>query len=257
MNYNFHTHTKRCGHAEGTDEEYILNAIENGIEYLGFSDHSPYRYPDGFEAHYRVPLTGGKDYIRELNELREKYKDKIDIKIGFEMEYYPEHFDEMLKTAKDLGAEYLILGQHFIPAEHPNGFHTCKNAPDPKLLEEYVNCVIKGIESGVFTYVAHPDMIDYKEDEDFFCQQMKKICIASKKYNVPVEINFNGIRCERHYPNELFWKIAGEEGCPVTFGSDAHNPKHTFDGESLEKAKQLVEKYNLNYIGKPEIINIR
>ena len=25
---NYHTHTKRCGHAIGEDEEYVVNAIE-------------------------------------------------------------------------------------------------------------------------------------------------------------------------------------------------------------------------------------
>ena len=39
---NYHTHTKRCGHAIGEDEEYVINAIEAGLTDLGFSDHCPY-----------------------------------------------------------------------------------------------------------------------------------------------------------------------------------------------------------------------
>ncbi len=35
---NYHTHTKRCGHAKGTDEEYVIAAIEGGFDELGFSD---------------------------------------------------------------------------------------------------------------------------------------------------------------------------------------------------------------------------
>ena len=35
MNYNYHTHTFRCNHANGTPEEYIQRAIENGINYIG------------------------------------------------------------------------------------------------------------------------------------------------------------------------------------------------------------------------------
>ena len=34
-------HTYRCMHASGTDEEYVLSAIKNGYEEIGFSDHSP------------------------------------------------------------------------------------------------------------------------------------------------------------------------------------------------------------------------
>lgn len=38
---NYHTHTTRCGHAEGTEEEYILTALRCGFKVLGFSDHAP------------------------------------------------------------------------------------------------------------------------------------------------------------------------------------------------------------------------
>ena len=32
MKYNYHTHTSRCFHARGTDEEYVLAAIEAGFD---------------------------------------------------------------------------------------------------------------------------------------------------------------------------------------------------------------------------------
>ena len=37
--YCYHTHTYRCGHADGEDEEYVLEAIAAGVRKLGFSDH--------------------------------------------------------------------------------------------------------------------------------------------------------------------------------------------------------------------------
>lgn len=37
---NFHTHTSRCHHAFGNDEEFVRTAIQNGFEVLGFSDHA-------------------------------------------------------------------------------------------------------------------------------------------------------------------------------------------------------------------------
>lgn len=35
---NYHTHTTRCYHASGKDEEYVKAAIKAGIKELGFSD---------------------------------------------------------------------------------------------------------------------------------------------------------------------------------------------------------------------------
>ena len=40
--FNLHTHTARCGHAEGLDIQYIHSAINAGLTTLGFSEHIPY-----------------------------------------------------------------------------------------------------------------------------------------------------------------------------------------------------------------------
>ena len=89
MQYNYHTHTYMCGHASGTPEEYIERAIKCGIKHMGFSDHSPFIFPDGYESPHRVPCAGAREYVSMLCDLREKYKEYFDINIGFEMEYYP------------------------------------------------------------------------------------------------------------------------------------------------------------------------
>lgn len=33
---NYHTHTWRCRHADGTEREYVERAIEGGLKILGF-----------------------------------------------------------------------------------------------------------------------------------------------------------------------------------------------------------------------------
>lgn len=257
MIYNYHTHTWRCGHASGAEEEYIKRAIECGIKYMGFSDHVPFVFPDGYESGYRVPFVQAKCYVDELSKLREKYRDKIDLKIGFEMEYYPAHFEKMLKNAVEAGGEYLILGQHFIGGEHPGGSYTYAPTDDADTLKEYVAEVVEAIGRGVFTYVAHPDIFRFTGDISVYREEMRKLCIASRTYDVPLEINFLGIRDKRKYPNEAFWEMAGEEKSPVTFGFDAHDVLSAFDKESLVIAKEMVDKHKLNYIGKPVLIEIQ
>ena len=41
---NFHTHTYRCKHAVGNEEDYVIEAINQNLTTLGMSDHGP--YPD-------------------------------------------------------------------------------------------------------------------------------------------------------------------------------------------------------------------
>ena len=249
MNYNYHTHTHWCDHATGTPEEYIQNAIQGGIEHMGFSDHTPWIFPDGYESHFRVPMAQAENYMKELRGLRDAYQGQIQLSIGFEMEFYPLYFEKMLKTAQNFGAEYLILGQHFLGNEHPNGHRSQRQIGNDTHLAEYVDTVVQAMKTGVFSCVAHPDTFRYGGEELTYLRQMEKICAASCQENIPLEINFLGIRENRNYPDPRFWELAGKMGCPVTFGCDAHEAVSAYDGVSLEKARAMVEKYGLNYIG--------
>lgn len=38
-----------------------------------------------------------------------------------------------------------------------------------------------------------------------------KSFVASRELNIPLEINFLGVRDNRIYPNEWFWEVAGRE----------------------------------------------
>ena len=248
MNYNFHTHTYLCRHANGTPEEYIQRAINCGIKDLGFSDHAPMRFPGSEKITTRMKPSDAPGYVAHLRELREKYKDQINLHIGFEMEYYPSYFGEELKAAKDIGIEYMILGQHFSHEEGSGYQYVTAPIANEDDLKEHVAQVVEGIHSGVFTYVAHPDIFHFTGDPVLYQQEMRKICTASTKYNVPLEINLLGIETDRAYPNLLFWEVAAEENCPVILGRDAHDPNSFLDTKSVEKAMEIVRRFSLSLL---------
>lgn len=256
MIYNYHTHTERCGHAHGSDEDFINCAIEAGIKYLGFSDHAPMIFPDGYENRYRVPMSEAKKYIDDIKVLREKYRNNIHISVGFEMEYYPMYFDKMLHIARNVGAEYLILGQHFILSEHPDGIGAAGPTSDDKLLCRYVTEVIEAIQTGVFSYIAHPDLTAFTGDAEVYRKEITRLCLASRETDIPLELNLAGVRYNKFYPADDFWKIAGEVGTPVTIGYDAHLCDDFLNTKQLKSASELIQKYRLNYIGMPRLKNI-
>lgn len=254
MTYNFHAHTHRCHHATGTEEEFVLRAIEGGIRVMGFSEHFPFRYPDGHESSYRLSVSEVAEYYKEVMRLKEKYKDKIELHVGFEMEYYPDHFDAMVKCAKEYGAEYLIFGPHFLSPTHEYPFLLStytRPSEDVSELHTYASMLIEGMHTGVFTYIAHPDIVWYTGNMDVYREEMGRVCEEAKKCNIPLELNFLGIREGRLYPRDDFWKIAGDVGCPMTFGFDAHSVQSACDLTSLKTAEEMVKKFGLNYIGMP------
>jgi L-alanine-DL-glutamate epimerase-like enolase superfamily enzyme len=89
MKTNYHTHTTRCMHATGSDEDYVLSAIKGGYQELGFSDHTPWKYHTDYVADMRMLPEELPRYVESLRSLREKYRDQISIKIGLECEYFP------------------------------------------------------------------------------------------------------------------------------------------------------------------------
>ena len=76
---NYHTHTFRCNHCEGTEEQMIRAAIKAGMTELGFSDHMPWPTIDGETQRIRMSPNDIQDYVDTLVHLREKYKDQIAI----------------------------------------------------------------------------------------------------------------------------------------------------------------------------------
>ncbi len=255
LTFNFHTHTMRCRHASGEDREYVENAIRGGIKTLGFSDHAPYVFKDDYYSTFRMYPGELEEYVKSVTALKEEYAGQIDIHLGLEAEYYPEFFDAFLSLIRPFPIEYLILGQHATKNEMDGGYYAAWKTNDENKLFEYTNQVVSAIHTGAFSYVAHPDVINFRENDKAEEKAWKMICEAAKEKNVPLEINLLGIRGRRHYPYAGFWKIAGETGVPVTVGSDAHNPADVCDSLSFDTAMLMVKKYDLNYVGMPKLIS--
>ena len=82
MRANYHTHTPRCGHADGSEREYIEQAILAGYTELGFSDHAPWRFDGIYRSRIRMAPDRLADYCAVLQALQKEYVDRIRIRIG-------------------------------------------------------------------------------------------------------------------------------------------------------------------------------
>ena len=250
---NYHTHTPRCRHAVGREEEYIQSAISGGMEILGFADHSPYWFTGAgdYYSTFRMYPEELPQYVRILRELRDKYAGQLRLHIGVEAEYYPRYFEELKARLRDEGVEYMLLGQHF-PGNEIGEIHNSKPTEEEKVLSRFCDQLIEAIQTGAFTYIAHPDVLNFVGEDAVYRRHMARLCREAKSCGIPVEINFLGIREGRYYPNDRFWQVAGEEGCKVIFGADAHSPDVVTDMATEEKALAMVKKYGLDLIQQVE-----
>lgn len=250
---NYHTHTVRCNHASGTEREYVERAIAGGLKILGFSDHTPYPFPDGYRSGIRMRLHEMDNYVNTVLDLKKEYQSDIEIHLGVEVEYYPRFFGDFLDFMKDYPVEYFLHAQHYT-GDELEGVYSGKATEDPAILKKYCDQVIEAINTGRFTYLAHPDLINFVGDAALYEQQLRRVCREAKQHSLPMEINFLGLYEGRHYPNEQLWKIVGEEGNQVIFGADAHQKEAVWRPEVEKKALELVERYGLKLVETVELV---
>jgi len=102
---NLHTHTTYC---DGVlpPEGMIKAALAKGCASVGFSEHSNVR---SVEKRYSMSRKTTLDYIREIDALKDKYRDDIEVFLGLEQDYYTD------RQAK--GFDYIIGALHYIGRE--------------------------------------------------------------------------------------------------------------------------------------------
>ena len=261
LDYNFHSHTTRCGHAGGLDEHYVQSAILAGFKHMGFSDHA---YILNYEEKgTRMNQSLFPDYLESVHHLQEKYKDQIDIKIGLEAEYIPMMIDEYKRLLTSDTLDYLIVGQH-MHLISPTDVTSYFRLGDEKGLILYIDDLIKAIDSQVFTYIAHPDLFAYfyQRSDDTLAYHIRRLLDKVKEKDMIIELNIsklaNNIRLGRDmfynaaFPNFMFWDLAGEYGVKVALGLDAHDP-HAYLDSPIEWAKEFIKEKHLNVLTQEEI----
>ena len=226
---DLHNHTTLCNHANGTTEEYIQKAIQEGIDIFGFSDHAPMP----FDPKYRMDISDKLSYENDIKALKEKYQEQIEILLAYEVDFMQNSslmLDEILNSKVD----YLIGSVHFIQEKNSElwgfdnpefiGKYKEKNIDD--IWIDYFDVIEQLAKSNHFDIVGHLDLIKVfkylpKKDIKILATPALK---AIKKSNMVLEVNAAGLRkpINQPYPSKDLLELAFELDIPITFSSDAH-----------------------------------
>lgn len=214
---------------------------------MGFADHTPWKYRTDYVSGIRMTPEQLPEYVESLRTLREKYKDQISIRIGLECEYFPDYIHWLKNIVKEYELDYIIFGNHF--------FHTDEKFPyfgrhtdNVDMLELYEESAIEGMESGLFAYMAHPELFMHSYPEfDRHCKLVSRhICRTAARLNLPLEYNTAYMDDENSgIPHPEFWKIAAAENCTAIIGADAHDNRLLESSERHDRAAAALNKLGI------------
>ena len=248
---NFHTHTFRCHHASGKDEEYVKHAIDQGFETLGFSDHGPWKYKTAYHSSMRMEIKEFEGYKKSILSLKEKYKNQIDIYLGLEVEYFPQYMDWLDMFCKEEQVDYILFGNHYHETDEYNQYYPYAGKDT---FDQYIEDCLAGMKTGLYSYLAHPELIMMNDGLDWdkhVDEQFHRICQSAKELDLPLEYNAAGMMGNRwfgeSYPHHKFWEIAGQYHNKALVGMDAHSPKQLSQNIYLE-AMDALSKYDVEII---------
>jgi len=244
MLVDYHIHTKMCGHANGEMEEYVESAIKNGLTEMGFSDHFPLFHIEPGDLSMKMedfPL-----YIKKVKEMQEKYKDKITIRLGCEVEYSADIEKPTKEMLSKYNFDYLLGSTHFLGMwifDHPDHKDEFEKRDVYEIYSNYFTGLEKMISSRMFDIVAHIDLIKkfgYRPSRPLE-EIYSKIAKAINNSSMAIEINTSGLRkpVKEMYPAAQLLKICFETNIPVTLGSDAHKPEEVT--RDFDKAVLLIK----------------
>jgi histidinol-phosphatase (PHP family) len=260
--YNFHTHTYRCHHASGDIADYCQAATKLGLQTLGFSDHTP--LPDNRWPKVRMQISDLADYCQKIDAAKLDFP-QLNIYQGLECEYdsdYQNFFREVL--LQEFQMDYLIGSVHWFP-QNSTWINAWKADNSVKNLLAYSHYIIRLMQSGIFAFIAHPDLFAafYLNDDANSRACSRDILAAAAQLNIPLEINGYGFQKKeiitpqgkrKMYPWEPFWELAQDYQIKVIANSDAHKPANVYG--CIDQARALAEKYGLQLVDEKHILRL-
>lgn len=264
MKADYHIHTEFSDDSEYPIEEVVKDAVLLGLDEICFTDHVDYgikRDPDdprGIE--YRrggkdepeiIPLvnTDNRRYAEKISCLREKYKDKISIKLGMEFGIQVSTIPQFETLFSKYPFDFIILSVHQVDNKEfwTQEFQEGKTQKEynERYYEEILGVIRKYHD---YSVLGHLDLIKRYDKAGIYpfektkpvITEILKTAIADGK---GIEINTSSHRygLDDLTPSteilKLYRKLGGRI---ITIGSDSHKKEHL--GAYIDETKKILKE---------------
>lgn len=246
----YHAHST-FSDGNNTAEEMVLSAIECGCPEIGLSDHSPIA---GLE--WPMPESRVDEYIETLAALREKYKSKIKVYTGIELDTYSDtpkqSFDYILGSVHavmtaggrrdvDVSADFAreTVDKYFggDPYAYCEAYYDEVSSVYEKTKCDIIghfDLITKFIERDPLFSEAHPRYIAARD------RALEKLLLTPALFEINTGAISRGYRISPYPRPDVIRRIAAA-GKPFVITSDSHSAE-SVNCELEEVASSLKEQ---------------
>ena len=244
MTFNLHTHT--CfSDGSSAPEEYINEAIHQGFDTLGFSDHSPVPFKNNFA----IPDEKLQEYCDTISRLKVSFSSRIAVFLGLEIDFIPGITQSIEQLREKYHFDYFIGSVHLVKNENSDklwfidgpdieiydkGLKTIFNGNAQIAVTAYYRQVIEMIRREKPDIIGHLDKIKmynrnryFREDDPWYVRLIDDVLEVIQAAGSVVEVNTRGLykkRSDSLFPGPEILKKIKNRNIPVTISSDAHKP---------------------------------
>lgn len=230
-----HTHTARCGHAGGRDEEYVQRALACGLNAIAVTDHLPLYW---LPASQRDPTLAMAEeelprYVEAVLALQERFRGQIEVLLGVEADYVAGHEEALALLLERYPFDVVLGSVHWVGewwVDAPSSLPRYRKGQEEvdRIWADYAEALVAVAGSGLFDVLTHLDLpkkFGFRPSRPFAGLQ-DEVVAAVAASGCAVEVSSAGRRkpVGEDYPSrELLAALLGR-GVPLVLSSDAHAP---------------------------------
>lgn len=264
---DYHLHSHFSGDSDTPPEEMINQAVLLGMKTMCFTDHYDLDYPDEPDLF----LFDIEKYFKEMQQLKERYRSRIQVCIGVELGLQKHLQKECTQVVAQYPFDFIIGSSHVVNHKDPYYPAYFEGRKEEECYREYFQSILDNLASFQdFDVYGHIDyIVRYGPDKNKFYSYQKyqdildeilKTCIRKQ---IGLELNTGGLAYGLGHPNphpdilQRYRELGGEI---ITVGSDAHTPQRL--AYEFKKAADILSYCGFQYYTifkerKPEFIKIR
>ncbi len=240
---DFHIHSTYSHDAVSGMEEYIVKAIDDGMQAICFTEHLDFNKVSSGYGKYSP-----EEFFKEFQRMKLRYENRVDICAGIEAGE-PHLYSEEMTAASKYPYDFILGSVHWAGKLYP-GKSLIGKVSAKEFFGIYWEEILKAVKHGDFDALAHIDLPGRCYRELYYTEAvMKEIFGYMLDRNIVLEINTSSFRkgiSRSLVDRELLEIYKDCGGKYITIGSDAHRMQDM--GAGYQQARNLALRCGLQEV---------